>query len=60
MQLGFLTAGTVDDVHFAARHGFDCLELALFGDTPLFRDHADFHAALQAQRIALSAGKSVV
>ena len=55
MQLGFLTAGTVEDVAFAARHGFGCLELALFGDTPLFADHRDFAAALRDAALPLAA-----
>ncbi|GAB4465549.1 MAG: sugar phosphate isomerase/epimerase [Armatimonadaceae bacterium] len=46
MKLGFLTDGRTEDVEFAADAGFDCLELALFGDTPLFQDHHDFAAAL--------------
>lgn len=29
MRLGFLTDGSVEDVQFAARHGFGCLEVAL-------------------------------
>jgi len=55
VQLGFLTAGTVEDVAFAAGHGFDGLEVALFGDTPLFADHAEFGAALRGLGIPLSA-----
>jgi sugar phosphate isomerase/epimerase len=55
MQLGFLTDGNVADVAFAAAEGFDCLELALFGDTPLFDDHAAFQQALVNSSIALAA-----
>jgi sugar phosphate isomerase/epimerase len=55
MQLGFLTDGNVEDVAFAAREGFDCLELALFGDTPLFENHADFKNALADNNVALPA-----
>ena len=55
MQLGFLTDGRVDDVAFAAREGFACLELALFGDTPLFDDHAAFRRALADSGVALAA-----
>jgi len=42
MRLGFLTDGRGADVQFAAREAFECLELALFGDTPLFEDHHAF------------------
>lgn len=55
MQLGFLTDGNVADVTFAAAEGFDCLELALFGDTRLFEDHAAFRSALADNGIALAA-----
>jgi sugar phosphate isomerase/epimerase len=55
MKLGFLTDGRVDDVLFAADEGFDCVELALFGDTPLFDDSLAFKSALQKRKIALSA-----
>jgi sugar phosphate isomerase/epimerase len=55
MRLGFLTDGRVDDVTFAAAEGFDCLELALFGDTPLFADPTAFHHALTENGIALAA-----
>jgi sugar phosphate isomerase/epimerase len=55
MKLGFLTSGTVDDVRFAARHGFHCVELALFGETPLFADHRAFRDALHSEGIALAA-----
>lgn len=55
MLLGFLTDGRVEDVAFAARRGFDCLELALFGETPLFRDHGDLERALEDQGVPLVA-----
>jgi sugar phosphate isomerase/epimerase len=55
MKLGFLTDGKVEDVVFAAEEGFDCLELALFGDTPLFNDSLAFKSALQKRKMALSA-----
>lgn len=55
MQLGFLTDGDPDDVAFAAANGFDCLELALFGDTPLFDDASGFHKALSDHGISLAA-----
>ncbi|WP_309715424.1 sugar phosphate isomerase/epimerase [Armatimonas sp.] len=55
MTLGFLTDGRVEDVAFAAAEGFDCLELALFGDTPLLDDSTAFQAALKEHKIALSA-----
>jgi sugar phosphate isomerase/epimerase len=55
MQLGFLTSGTVEDVRFARQEGFDCVELALFGDTPLFRDHHAFQHALNDEGINLAA-----
>ena len=55
MQLGFLTDGKIEDVAFAATQGFDCLELALFGDTPLFDDKAAFQEALSDYGIALPA-----
>ena len=55
MKLGFLTDGNVADVEFAATEGFDCLELALFGDTPLFEDHSAFQKALADKGVALAA-----
>ncbi|MBI4531690.1 MAG: sugar phosphate isomerase/epimerase [Candidatus Latescibacteria bacterium] len=55
MKLGFLTGGTVEDVRFAARHGFDCLELALFGPTPLFEDHREFKNAMSSEGVELAA-----
>lgn len=55
MQLGFLTSGTVEDVRFARQHGFDCVELALFGDTALFQDHHAFKHALDDEGIKLAA-----
>jgi sugar phosphate isomerase/epimerase len=55
MQLGFLTDGRVEDVTFASAEGFDCLELALFGDTPLFNDHAAFKQALADTGVKLAA-----
>lgn len=55
MQLGFLTDGRVEDVAFAARERFDCVELALFGDTPLFDDCRAFARALADHGIALAA-----
>src|SRR5262245_43465162 len=55
MQLGFLTDGRVADVEFAAREQFECLELALFGDTPLFEDHHAFKQALEKHEIVLAA-----
>lgn len=55
MKLGFLTDGRTEDAAFAADAGFDCVELALFGDTPLFDNHKDFQAALQANGISLAA-----
>jgi sugar phosphate isomerase/epimerase len=55
MQLGFLTDGNIEDVAFAAKEGFDCLELALFGDTPLFQDHQTFKDALTKHQIKLAA-----
>jgi sugar phosphate isomerase/epimerase len=55
MKLGFLTDGNTEDVAFAAAEGFDCLELALFGDTPLFDDHAAFKQALTESGVALAA-----
>jgi sugar phosphate isomerase/epimerase len=55
MQLGFLTDGNPADAAFAAREGFDCLELALFGDTPLFADHSAFKAALADNGVPLAA-----
>lgn len=55
MQLGFLTDGRTDDAPFAAAEGFDCLELALFGDTPLFNDHSAFKNALADNGIPLAA-----
>ncbi len=55
MKLGFLTDGRIDDVAFAAQEGFDCLELALFGDTPLFDDCRAFQQALSAHNVALPA-----
>ncbi|MDX1935127.1 MAG: sugar phosphate isomerase/epimerase [Capsulimonadales bacterium] len=55
MRLGFLTDGTVEDVTFARSEGFDCLELALFGDTGLFEDHAAFKGALSDNGVPLAA-----
>ena len=55
MQLGFLTDGRVEDVTFAAREGFDCLELALFGDTALFENSRDLRQALGDEDIDLPA-----
>lgn len=55
MTLGFLTDGRLEDISFAAKAGFDCVELALFGDTPLFDDSTAFRAALAEHKIALSA-----
>jgi sugar phosphate isomerase/epimerase len=55
MQLGFLTSGVVPDIKFAARAGFECLELCLFGDTPLFEDHHDFKQALADYGVNLAA-----
>ena len=55
MTLGFLTDGRVEDVAFAAAEGFDCLELALFGDTPLFDDSTAFKAALAEHKVTLAA-----
>lgn len=55
MKLGFLTGGTVEDVRFAARHGFGCIELALFGETPLYADHREFKDALRAEGVELAA-----
>lgn len=34
MQLGFLTDGRVSDMEFAQATGYQCVELALFGDPP--------------------------
>src|SRR5438132_381581 len=55
MQLGFLTDGRVEDVAFATRHGFDCVELALFGDTVLFEHHRTFKWSLREHGIGLAA-----
>ncbi len=55
MKLGFLTGGTAEDVRFARQNGFDCVELALFGDTPLFQDHQAFKSALKDEGITLAA-----
>lgn len=55
MKLGFLTAGTVEDVVFAAKQGFQCVELALFGDTPLYQDSKEFARALDSEGIQLAA-----
>lgn len=55
MKLGFLTDGRTEDASFAADAGFDCLELALFGDTPLFENHRDFQSSLQDNGIPLAA-----
>lgn len=55
MQLGFLTDGRVEDVAFATRHGFDCVELALFGDTALFDHHRTFKWSLREHGIGLAA-----
>jgi sugar phosphate isomerase/epimerase len=55
MKLGFLTDGRLEDVAFAADAHFDCMELALFGDTPLFQNPHALRNALQANDIPLSA-----
>jgi len=55
MRLGFITNGSVDDVRFAAKYGFGCLELAIFGESPLFERHAGFKSALAGENVALSA-----
>ena len=55
MRLGILTDGDPEDVAFAAAEGFDCLELALFGDTPLFDDTSALRAALERHRVPLAA-----
>jgi Sugar phosphate isomerases/epimerases len=55
ISLGFLTDGRPEDAAFARREGYACLELALFGDTPLFHDHRDFAASLADHGIALAA-----
>ncbi len=55
MHLGFLTDGNPGDVRFAAKEGFTCLELALFGDTPLFDNPHVFHNALRSEGIRLAA-----
>ena len=55
MQLGFLTDGDPRDAAFATRHGYTCLELALFGDTPLFDDASAFARSLNDHGIALAA-----
>ncbi|HEY3284042.1 MAG TPA: sugar phosphate isomerase/epimerase [Armatimonadota bacterium] len=55
MQLGFLTDGRVEDVVFANEQKFDCLELALFGDTPLFQDHDALKQALAERGVCLAA-----
>ncbi|WP_395089848.1 sugar phosphate isomerase/epimerase family protein [Armatimonas sp.] len=55
MTLGFLTDGRVEDVVFAAAEGFDCLELALFGDTSLFDDASAFKNVLAEHQITLAA-----
>lgn len=55
MQLGFLSDGNPDDVRFAAREGFDTLEVALFGDTPLFHEAGNYYSALRTEGISLAA-----
>lgn len=55
MRLGFLTDGRLDDAPFAADAGFDCLELALFGDTPLFNDPRPFRSSLVDNGVPLAA-----
>jgi sugar phosphate isomerase/epimerase len=55
MKLGFLTGGSVEDILFASDEGFDCVELALFGDTPLLTDSLGLRSALQKKKITLSA-----
>jgi hypothetical protein len=55
MRLGFLTDGTVEDVRFAAEHGFGCLEVALFGDSPLYEDSSEFKQACDDEGIPVSA-----
>jgi len=55
MKLGFLTSGAVEDVRFASQHHFGCVELALFGETPLFNEHRAFRAALEDEGVELAA-----
>ena len=55
MQLGFLTDGNPKDVAFAVETGFHCLEIALFGDSPLFDDPTPFQSALEESEITLAA-----
>jgi len=55
MRLGFLTGGSVEDVEFACRHGFGCLEVALFGDSPLYKSCTDFKRACDDHGVPVSA-----
>ncbi|MFP4026746.1 MAG: sugar phosphate isomerase/epimerase family protein [Candidatus Brocadiia bacterium] len=55
MKLGFLTDGCTDDVEFASENGFGCLEVALFGDSPLYEDCSEFKQACDNADISVSA-----
>ena len=55
MTLGFLTDGCLADVAFAAQEGFECLEIELHGDTPLFLDASELRANLLEKKIAVAA-----
>ena len=55
MRLGFLTDGRVEDVTFAQQKQFGCLEVALFGDSPLYKDCKDFKKACSDSGIPVCA-----
>jgi len=55
MRLGFLTGGSVEDVKFAKKHGFGCLEVALFGDSPLYKSCKAFKKACEQNGIPVAA-----
>ena len=55
MKLGFLTDGNPADVTFASETGYQCLEIALFGDSPLFDDPTPFQSAIANSGIELAA-----
>jgi sugar phosphate isomerase/epimerase len=54
-SLGFLTDGRVTDAAIARSEGYTCLELALFGESPVHHNWADFRRSLQNEGISLAA-----
>jgi len=55
MQLGFITLGDTEDVFFARKYDFDCLEVALFTDQPFKGDPAQFKRACNGEGVPVAA-----